>query len=151
MNRKTFLGLVGAFASTSLLSSLRRARAAPEIAAPKSPWDATDFQCDLQSKTLPGVAIRLPDHGLYVACRICPHQGCTFNYESNYKAVGDIVGKDFANPVLFCRCHMSVFDPTQNGRVLNGPSPRPPWLIFANEGNGRLTILSAEKGVGDIS
>jgi nitrite reductase/ring-hydroxylating ferredoxin subunit len=151
MNRKTFLGLIGAFTSTSVLGSLCRARAAEEISAPRSPWDAVNFQCDLQSKTLPGVAIRLPDRSLYVACRICPHQGCTFNYETNFKAVGNIVGKDFENPILFCRCHMSVFDPAQKGQVLNGPAPRPPWLIYANESVGRLTILSAEKGVGDIN
>jgi Rieske Fe-S protein len=154
IDRKMFLRLGGAglAASLSVLVGVRRARAAIRVAAPTKPWDISEFEYEAEGKTFPGFAVRLPggDRGLYVACRICPHQGCIFGYETNYELVGDIIGRDLPNPVLFCRCHMSVFDPAQGGRVLNGPAPRPPWTFTAEEKEGEVVISSIETGAGEI-
>jgi Rieske Fe-S protein len=147
VDRKTLVRLLGAWLAA--LPALR-ARAAAAILAPKTAWTATNFDVELAGKSWPGVAVRLPDGSLYTACRICPHQGCIFGFETDYALVGDIVGKDFDNPVLFCRCHMSVYDPLHEGRVLNGPAPRPPWRMKAREETGTLTITEIEAGAGEI-
>ena len=133
----------------------RPARASGGIAAPTKPWDATDFDYAVDGRVFPGIAIRLPGPdgapgGLFTACRICTHQACVFGFETNYQLVGDIVGQALPNPVLFCRCHFSVYDPAQQGRVLHGPAPRPPWLFTAEEKDGALTVTSLEKGAGEV-
>lgn len=154
IDRKTLVRLgVAWFAGLfSILAPRRRAQAAARVAAPAQPWAISEFEYEAEGKTFPGLAVRLPgaDRGLYVACRICPHQGCIFGYETDYELVGDVVGKDLSNPVLFCRCHMSVFDPAQGGRVLNGPAPRPPWTFAAEEKDGEVLISSIESGAGEI-
>ena len=151
MNRRSLLGRLSAlFTLGSGSEPLFAAPAETSIAAPKEPWAATTFDYSSQSRTYPGVAVRLPDQGLYVACRICPHQGCAFDYQTDFETVGDIVGEEFSNPVMFCRCHMSVFDPANGGRVLNGPAPRPPWTFTTRELDGNIVITSIEPGAGDI-
>lgn len=150
MDRRAVLRRCGA-ALVLAFDGIRGTKASSSLTAPKSAWDALNFDYSTPAKTFPGIAIRLADQRLYVACRICPHQGCTFTYQENYESVGDIVGKDFSNPVLFCPCHLSVFDPTQNGKVLNGPAPRPPWTFSAEEVDGVLRITAIEKGAGDIN
>lgn len=154
IDRKTFLRFGGAWLAvlSCVLAPFRRARAAVRVAAPAKPWDISEFEYEAEGKTFPGLAVRLSgaDRSLYVACRICPHQGCIFGYEADYELVGDIIGQDLPNPVLFCRCHMSVFDPAQGGRVLNGPAPRPPWTFTAEEKEGEIIISSIETGAGEI-
>jgi Rieske Fe-S protein len=123
------------------------------VAAPVKPWAKVEFTYAGPEREFPGVAVRLPEKsggGLCAVCRICPHQGCVFGYETDYETVGGIIGKDLENPVFFCRCHMSTFDPTQGGAVLYGPTLRPPWRFTVREEGGEMIVTALEPGAGQI-
>ncbi len=153
MRRRALLNTaLGVLAGLPILR-WKRAVASAGVTIPASEWDAVEFTFESSGKSYPGIAIRLPlsaasRDDLFVACKICPHQGCEFGYEKNFSAVGVIVGKELANPVLFCRCHMSVYDPAQAGKVVNGPAPRPPWSFEYAIVGSQLVIEHVEEGVG---
>jgi Rieske Fe-S protein len=157
MDRKHFLRLAfSAVAAAALSLFSRRAHAASaemRVAAPVKPWDKVEFTYPGAARSFPGVAVRLPEKsggGLCAVCRICPHQGCVFGYETDYETVGGIIGKDLANPVFFCRCHMSTFDPAQDGSVLYGPTARRPWRFTVREEGGDMVVSDIEAGAGEI-
>ncbi len=126
---------------------------------PKQPWEKVEFSYARGPQVYPGIAVRLPDKPdaaaglpeIYAACRVCPHQGCLFNYEVDYSKIGDITGSTLNNPVFFCRCHMSIFDPAQKGKVISGPANRPPWSFSLRLDNNELIIEGVEKGVGEFN
>lgn len=110
----------------------------------------------LQASTFPGYVIRLPDNiaqqvglkqGLYAISRICPHEGCPVNfYRQRSEVPYPLPLEEFANPMLVCTCHQSIFDPAQAGKVISGPAPRPLWTFdFAVE-KGRVVIKDLEPG-----
>jgi serine/threonine protein kinase/Rieske Fe-S protein len=73
--------------------------------------------------------IRLPN-GTFVAYeRACTHQQVPVNYHEDTKT-------------LVCPLHGSVFDPAQNGKVLQGPAttPLPPVKVSVN-GDGTVTVV----------
>ncbi len=156
MDRKHFLRLAfSAVATAGLNLFSRRVRAATEVrvAAPVKPWAKVEFTYAGPARDFPGVAVRLPEKsggGLCAVCRICPHQGCVFGYETDYATVSDIVGIDLDHPVFFCRCHMSTFDPVGQGKVLSGPSQRPPWRFTVREEGGEMVVSDIEAGAGEI-
>jgi Rieske Fe-S protein len=156
MDRKHFLRLAFTAVTAAALSLFsRRAWAGGEVrvAAPVKPWDKVEFTYTGATRDFPGVAVRLPEEsggGLCAICRICPHQGCLFGYEIDYATVSDIVGIDLDHPVFFCRCHMSTFDPVAQGRVLSGPSQRPPWRFTMREESGEMVVSDIEAGAGEI-
>jgi Rieske Fe-S protein len=157
MDRKHFLRLaftaVAAAASGIFSRRVRAAEKEVRVAAPLKPWDKVEFTYTGVERSFPGVAVRLPEKsggGLCAVCRICPHQGCVFGYETDYETVGGIIGKDLANPVFFCRCHMSTFDPAQSGSVLYGPSSRAPWRFTVREESGEMIVTAIETGAGEI-
>ena len=154
MHKRTFL-TVAAGAGFSCVSPLtaRATSRSVSTALPANVWDASEFVFNDGNRALPGVAIRLPalagsPPALFVACRICPHQGCVFGYERDYDLVGEIIGKDLTNPVLFCRCHMSTYDPARGGQVINGPAPRPPWTFDYKLREATVEVTGVEDGVG---
>ena len=155
MNRKKFLNLFFTFfLGIILLLKKNFSRAAAIIAAPQKDWDSIDFSfLDYENNELKGLAIKIPEkfkikNDLYIVSKICPHQGCELGYEKNFNIVSDIIGKKLLNPVIFCRCHLSVFDPANNGQILNGPAPRSPWIFEYSLINNNLKIENIEKGVG---
>lgn len=132
-----------------------RAASAKTIPKPAAPWDAVEFEFEKNGETYPGFAVRLPGQDgkpgeVFSVCRICPHEKCVFGYEKNYELVGRMVGTTLENPVFFCRCHMSVYDPAQAGKVLSGPAKRAPWRFTLEEKDGDLIVASLEEGVGEI-
>lgn len=71
--------------------------------------------------------IRLPD-GTFVAYeKACTHKGVYVDY-------------DQTSHQLICPAHGAIFDPAQNGQVLQGPAPRelPPVALKINN-NGTIT------------
>ena len=107
------------------------------------PWVAHDFVFEqknpiytregAQINKIPGFLLRIPGKDasdLQFVCysRICPHMGCIFQYVED----PDEASKGFnyrppnGKPVFACPCHLSVFDPAQEGKVVSGPAPRPP-------------------------
>jgi Rieske Fe-S protein len=156
MNRKDFLrSCLSWLAALPVFNLPQTAWAAQRVPKPKGDWDIQEFSFEANGKAYPGIAVKLPasvgvQDNLIVACKICPHQGCEFGFEKNYRAVGNIVGKELNNPIFFCRCHMSVFDPTANGKVLNGPAPNPPWLFTFKAGDTEIEIQSIPEGAGIV-
>lgn len=164
MERRNFLQFSFLSALTLGLKSPMRlfASASSEgvrVPAPIQPWEKVDFSYPSGQLIYPGVAVRLPskfntagsDPGdIYVACRICPHQACLFNYELEYRKIGDMVGVALANPVFFCRCHMSIFDPAQKGSVIFGPASRPPWSFSIRLEKNEMVVTGIEEGAGQV-
>lgn len=121
------------------------------------PWEKVEFSFAKQEQIYPGIAVRLPKISgggeageIYAACRVCPHQGCQFNYETDFGKIGDLVGVTLENPVFFCRCHMSIFDPAQKGKVLFGPANRSPWLFSVRIEKDEMIVTGVEDGAGQI-
>lgn len=155
LTRKHVLRIALSALATMVLSPLRRAYSADtvRVAAPQGDWAKVEFTYPGTSRELPGIAVRLPQNaggGVCAVCKICPHGGCNFGYETDFETVGGIIGKDLAHPVFFCRCHFSTFDPARDGTVLYGPSPRPPWRFEVREEAGALLVTGAEPGAGEI-
>jgi arsenite oxidase small subunit len=153
--RKHVLRLGLSALAAGLIAPWRRLRAAGSlrVPAPKNAWDKAEFSYPGAARELPGIAVRLPQDaggGVCAVCRICPHEGCMFGYETDYETVGGIIGKDLNHPVFFCRCHFSTFDPAGDGSVLYGPSQRPPWRFELREDGGDLLVTGVEPGAGEI-
>ena len=128
------------------------------------PWSIQEFVYEqknpiytregAQINKIPGYALRVPgDDGkgnpkFEVYSRICPHMGCIFQYVPS----PDDAAKGFnyrppkGNPVFACPCHLSVYDPLQDGKVVSGPAPRPPRHFDFKIDAGKLTIGAIESG-----
>lgn len=140
LNRRSVLLGLAALAET------RPAFAEMTVPAPKGPWDTVRFTLRDGDNVWPGIAVRVPEapgrpSHVYAVSTICPHQGCQFEFEADYQAVGAKIGKDLGNPVFHCHCHMSTYDPTQAGQVVHGPAPRPPFRFDIREEGDRLVIV----------
>ena len=93
--------------------SSKKTASAPagQVLAQKSqvaPNSAVQFQNNGQ----PAVLVHLKSGDFVAYSAVCTHAGCTVAYQ---KSSGD----------LACPCHGSVFDPSKNAQVLQGPAPRP--------------------------
>lgn len=159
MLRKDFIrtALIACAALMTKPFGVREARAAGPVRAakPAKTWEAVEFSFEKAGREFPGVAVRVPaaagqPDDIYAVCRLCPHEACTFGYETNYLLVGRIVGKELANPVFLCRCHMSVYDPARGGEVVNGPAKRPPWRFEIRARDEEIEIVGLEDGAGEI-
>jgi Rieske Fe-S protein len=87
---------------------------------------SVDFTNPVDGKA--SLLIHLPDHRFVAYESACTHQGVTVHY-------------DTATHTLVCPAHGSVFDPTNGGKVLQGPAmrPLPPVAIHVNA-NGTITV-----------
>ena len=124
----------------------------------KKPWDFFYFtyvqkyvQYDAmgsRATNIPGVAVRLPrkvtftnrqgynghpgETDIVLFSRICPHLGCIYNFEPDWRNVKVGYG-GFAAPewerhaLMACPCHFSIYDPLypgDPGNIISGPAPR---------------------------
>lgn len=129
--------------------------ASVQVPKPIAAWDAVEFSFEKGGREFPGIAVRLPGVDgkageIYTVCKLCTHEACVFGYETNFGAVGRMVDVKLDNPVLFCRCHLSVFDPARGGQVRNGPAKRAPWRFTVEDHGEHLTVTEIEGGAGEI-
>lgn len=108
-----------------------------------------------QISKIPGFALRIPseaadEYKFVVYSRICPHMGCIFRYVDDPHVARD--GFNYnppeGKPVFACPCHLSVFDPLQEGKVVSGPAPRPPrhFEFTIDQASQMLVITDVEQG-----
>lgn len=72
--------------------------------------------------------------GIVAYSAICTHQGCATNKIGSLGA---------AKGLLDCPCHHSLFDPSDNGKVVGGPAPRRlPALPLKIEGKGAQLVAA---------
>lgn len=128
---------------------------APVAVAPLSdfaaPWDSRE----LLIESMPAIVIRLPEPlpgGLSVGgqhyagfSRICTHQGCVVQLNSNLEAVAIAFNYRSAAPVLTCQCHFSVFEVLQAGRAVSGPAMRPLPRVQLELRDGVLYAVGLEQ------
>ncbi len=129
----------------------------------------------LLSANVPGVVIRLPqkiklpwswaaeinkpqfvgqENDLIVFSRICPHLGCIYNFVGNWKEVtagygGYVPPEARKHALMACPCHLSIYDPadpTQPGKVLSGPAPRPPRTFLYEIRGEEIVVTDVEPG-----
>lgn len=152
-------GLVGKPDSPSSIKDIKFALS--EFAAP---WTVQEFTYEqknpiytrqgAQVNKIPGYALRVPgDDGkgnpkFEVYSRICPHMGCIFQYVPNPEdsEKGYNYKPEHGQPVFACPCHLSVYDPLQDGKVVSGPAPRPPRHFDFKIESGQLIIGAIESG-----
>lgn len=108
-----------------------------------------------QISRIPAYALRIPgkspdDYQFVVYSRICPHMGCIFTYvpDPDDVASGYNYRPPKGTPMFACPCHLSVYDPLQEGKVVSGPAPRPPRVFTFNvdKDNQKLVITDLEQG-----
>jgi Rieske Fe-S protein len=99
-----------------------------------------------ETRKIPGYIVRLPNGDIHAYSRICPHLGCVFQFVKD----PDECAKKFhyrpEGPVFACPCHLSVYDIAQNGKVVSGPAPRPPYRFEMERSDGKITITELERG-----
>ncbi len=129
----------------------------------------------LLSANVPGVVIRLPqkiklpwswaaeinkpqfvgqENDLIVFSRICPHLGCIYNFVGNWQEVtagygGYVPPEARKHALMACPCHLSIYDPadpTQPGKVLSGPAPRPPRTFLYEIRGEEIVVTDVEPG-----
>lgn len=91
-----------------------------------------------------------PDGDIVAFSRVCQHLGCTIaclpNYPSNkcsggyYTEVGPPYTPQTYKDVMFCPCHGSIYDVTNDAQVIGGPAPRPVPRV----------VLEYDSATGDI-
>ncbi len=101
-----------------------------------------------------------PDNDIVAFSQVCQHLGCLYGFQDVGTAPGCDSSYKAEVPLGYCCCHGSIFDYTNAGRVLGGPSPRPvPQVklevdssgdIFAT-GMGPPTIFGHNTGSSDVS
>jgi Rieske Fe-S protein len=127
-----------------------------------------------KTQAVPGVVIRLPgrirlpwgwvraqgetpqfvESDIIAFSRICPHLGCIYNFVPEWREVtsgygGYVPPENKRHALMACPCHLSIYDPadpSQPGRVLSGPAPRPPRTFFYEITDGRILIKRVEPG-----
>jgi thiosulfate dehydrogenase [quinone] large subunit len=78
----------------------------------------------------PALLVHLPDDRFFSFDAICPHAGCTVQYDSSQQ-------------LIVCPCHGATFDPAQQARVLAGPANQPlASLQVKILGNGDVYAMS---------
>ncbi len=107
-------------------------------------------------RKIPGFAIRIDSNEVAAFSRICPKQGDhILNYVyvgptadgscgcANKSCKGDCIG-NAKTPVLICPCDHSVFDVSNDGRVLCGPASRPARQFTINRSSDLISISRLE-------
>jgi len=108
-------------------------------------------------REIPGFAIRTGNNQIVAFSRICPKQR---DHILNYVYVrptadgscgcadkickGDCIGYA-KNPVLICPCDHSVFDVSNDGRVLRGPAPYPARQFTVDRNGDWISISRLEQ------
>ena len=129
----------------------------------------------LRQASVPGVVLRLPqkirlpwdwagsigkpqfvgqESDVIIFSRICPHLGCIYNFVSEWKEVqagygGYTPPDNRKHALMACPCHLSIYDPadpTQPGRVLSGPAPRPPRTFLYEIRGKEIVVTDVEPG-----
>lgn len=77
----------------------------------------------------PGVLVALADGSVIAFDAVCTHAGCTVDYDPSQR-------------ILACPCHGAVFDATNHGAVLAGPTdiPLPELPISIDSQSGKITL-----------
>jgi cytochrome b6-f complex iron-sulfur subunit len=140
-SRRAFLGMLtgGAFAAAAIGTGITSVRYLwPEVLFEEE----TRFRIGKPADIAPGTVLVLLEQkayvvrtndGVFALSATCTHLGCLTQYEREQHRI-------------FCPCHGSRYD--ANGRVTNGPAPKPlPRLALAIE-RGEL-ILDVGQTVGD--
>jgi Rieske Fe-S protein len=83
-----------------------------------------------------------PDRFMAV-CITCPHAGCEVKYVDDVSRMDSRLTGGRTDPLLFCGCHQSVFDPRASGALLGGPASRGMYQF-------RLRVTGAALEVTDI-
>ncbi len=100
-----------------------------------------------------------PNGDIVAYSQLCQHLGCVYGYQGPGTSPKCNASYSASNPVGYCCCHGSIFDFTQDGKVIGGPSPRPlPRVILEVSGSDIFavgmtspTIFGHSTGSNDVS
>jgi arsenite oxidase small subunit len=98
--------------------------------------DEPNILVALNSTVTDGVG---PNGNIVAYSQVCQHLGCLYGFQapgtspkcnSSYKASG---------PVGYCCCHGSIYDYTNDAKVIGGPAPRPvPRVLLEVDSSGNV-------------
>jgi len=102
-----------------------------DIAKLSHVWDYHNFVY----AGIPAMVINVPDKppgGISVGdkhfiaiSRICTHQGCVVDMNTNTEAIATLFNYRPKHPEITCHCHFSIFDPLKGAEVISGPAEKP--------------------------
>lgn len=116
----------------------------------KQPWSSVSFTYRVKrqipdvykkqttvEESVPGLVVRLPDEiadkggGVKGKFRVidlhCTHERCVATYVADNSEIRALADMSSKNPVVYCPCHRSVFDPAAGEKVIKGPAKAPLW------------------------
>lgn len=101
-----------------------------------------------------------PDGDIVAFSQICQHLGCIWGYVPPGGSPSANPSFVAPGPVGYCPCHGSIYDLTESGKVIGGPSPRPePQVKLEADSSGDIyavgmgppSIFSHDTGSSDVS
>ena len=106
-------------------------------------------------RSIPGIIVRLSADEFVAFSLKCPNgRGCLLNYKTNLccgcinNTVGDCsCERSKSHPVLVCPEHHSTFDLMNEGCVVSGPAPGPPWRFNVLREGDSISIIGCELAI----
>jgi arsenite oxidase small subunit len=101
-----------------------------------------------------------PDGDIIAFSQICQHLGCTYGFQPKGATPSCNSSYVTDRPVGYCCCHGSVYDFTNDAKVISGPAPRPlPRVVMEVDSSGDIyatgmtapTIFGHGTGSSDVT
>lgn len=124
---------------------------------PQNTDDQASILVKLGVKASGGVG---PDGDIVAFSQICQHLGCDVGYVPTNGSPSCDTSYTAAGPEAYCCCHGSVYDLTNEAKVIGGPAPRPlPQVILEVDSSGNIyatgmtppTIFGYDTGSSNVS
>jgi len=161
--------------SSSMLANCARAYRDLEapvllpLAAIAVPWRPVSFEArvlgrdpDAGAVLLDGILLRTQSEGaaggagqgasgssaaVRAFCRLCPHEICHVELQSDTSRLELEAGATPEHPLLVCPCHFSVFNPLSDGALISGPAYRGLYRFKVQVKDNAVEITQVEEGV----
>jgi len=86
-----------------------------------------------------------PDTDIVAFSDICQHLGCNPGFVPTGQSPVSNPSYVAAKPVMYCPCHGSIYDLTNDAKVIGGPAPYPvPRVILSVDGDGNIHATGME-------
>ena len=101
-----------------------------------------------------------PDSDIVAFSQVCQHLGCLYNFQPPGSSPPCNASYKATTPVGYCCCHGSIYDFTDDAKVIGGPAPRPqPRVILEVDSSGAIyatgmtppAIFGHNTGSNDVS
>jgi Rieske Fe-S protein len=111
--------------------------------------DNSDAAAPGRRVLLKGVVYRVPAGGgspeLSAVCLTCPHERCEVQFVADPARVAKMTSGSVTHPMFECGCHFSVFDPSEAGAKVSGPTPRGLYRFNVRTAGDAVEVYEVEQ------